>query len=106
MAALLPAVAQADIIPPIGGGGRRLPPLPPPLVILKGAEILKKIHKAGFECPNVTDVVEEAEAGVDPARYRAENLQPYKVTCSNGKHFLVTLPIKSEDVGGKVVALD
>ncbi len=105
MAVLLPVTVRADILP-YGGGKRPDRPTPAPLILVKGPEILEKIHKAGFDCTGLNDVLEQAQPGVDPATYQAQHLMPLKVTCRNGKHFFVTLPFTSEDAGGEVLSLD
>jgi hypothetical protein len=105
IAALLPVTVRADVIPP-WGGKRPERPTPPPLILVKGPEILEKIRKAGFDCPGLSDVLEQAQPGVDPATYEVQHLMPLKVTCQNGKHFFVTLPFTSEAAGGEVLSLD
>ncbi|HKM88067.1 MAG TPA: hypothetical protein VJX48_05640 [Xanthobacteraceae bacterium] len=104
MAALLPVTVRADILP--YGGKRPERPTPAPLILVKGPEILEKIHKAGFDCAGLNDVLEQAQPGVDPATYEAQHLMPLMVTCQNGKRFFVTLPFTSEDAGGEVLSLD
>lgn len=105
MAALLPVTVRADILPP-WGGKRPERPTPAPLILVKGPAILEKIHKAGFDCAGLNDVLEHAQPGVDPATYEAQHLMPLMVTCQNGKRFFVTLPFTSEDAGGEVLSLD
>jgi len=105
LAALLPVTVRADILSPWGGKRPDRPP-PAPLILVKGPEILEKIHKTGFNCSGLNDVLEQAQPGVDPATYQAQHLMPLKVTCQNGKHFFVTLPFTSEDTGGEVLSLD
>ena len=105
LVALLPVTVRADVLPPWGGKRPERPP-PAPLILVKGPEILKKIHKAGFDCAGLDDVLEQAQPGVDPATYQARHLMPLLVTCQNGKHFFVTLPLTSEDAGGEVLSLD
>jgi len=105
MAMLLPAAVRADVIPP-WGGKRPDRPTPAPLILVKGPEIMEKIHRAGFSCTGLNDVLEQAQPGVDPATYQAQHLMPLKITCQNGKHFFVTLPLTSEGAGGEVLSLD
>lgn len=105
LVALLPVTARADVLPP-WGGKRPDRPTPAPLILVKGPEILEKIHKAGFDCAGLNDVLEQAQPGVDPATYKARHLMPLMVTCQNGKRFFVTLPFTSEDAGGEVLSLD
>jgi hypothetical protein len=94
---------HADII---GPGPRPQPPTPPPLLFVKGPQILDKIHKAGFDCAALSDVVEEPRRGTNPVTYADQHVMPLMVTCSNGKKFFVTLPYNSGDPGGEVAALD
>jgi hypothetical protein len=103
LAALLPVTAQADIIGP-GSGSRRAKP--PPLILVVGPKVLDEIHKAGFDCAALKDVVEEARPGDNPGAYVDQHLIPLMVTCQNGKKFFVTLPYKAEDPGGAVLPLD
>jgi hypothetical protein len=104
IAVLLPITVRADVIPP--WGGTRPQPPTPPLILVRGGEILAKIRRAGFDCTELTDVLEQAQPGVDPATYQAQHLMPLKVTCQNGKHFFVTLPFTSGEAGGEVLSLD
>jgi hypothetical protein len=103
MFVMLPLAAHADII---GPGPRPQPPTPPPLLLIKGPQILDKIHKAGFDCAALGDVTEEPRPGTNPAVYADEHVMPLMVTCSNGKKFFVTLPYNSGDPGDEVAALD
>lgn len=105
MAALLPVSVRADMLPP-WGGKRPERPTPAPLILVKGPEILERIHKAGFDCAGLNDVLEQAQPSIDPATYKAQHLMPLMVTCQNGKRFFVTLPFTSEDAGGEVLSLD
>jgi len=101
--ALLPVTAHADIIGPNGGSQR---PQPPPLIFVVGPKVMEEIHKAGFDCPLLEDVVEKARPGDNPGTYVDLHLIPLTVTCQNGKKFFVTLPYKAEDPGGSVLPLD
>jgi hypothetical protein len=100
---IMTLAGHADII---GPGPRPQPPTPPPLLLIKGPQILDKIHKAGFDCAALGDVTEEPRPGTNPAVYADEHVMPLMVTCSNGKKFFVTLPYNSGDPGGEVAALD
>ena len=100
---MMTLAGHADII---GPGPRLQPPTPPPLLLVKGPQILDKIHKAGFDCAALSDVVEEPRPGTNPVVYADQHVMPLMVTCSNGKKFFVTLPYSSDEPGGEVVALN
>jgi hypothetical protein len=100
---MMTLAGHADII---GPGPRPQPPTPPPLLLVKGPQILDKIHKAGFNCAALSDVVEEPRPGTNPVLYADQHVMPLMVTCSNGKKFFVTLPYSSDQPGGEVDALN
>ena len=100
---MMTLAGRADII---GPGPRPQPPTPPPLLLVKGPQILDKIHKAGFDCAALSDVVEEPRPGTNPVVYADQHVMPLMVTCSSGKKFFVTLPYSSDQPGGEVDALN
>jgi hypothetical protein len=103
MLVMLPLAAHADII---GPGPRPQPPTPPPLLLIKGPQILDKIHKAGFDCAALSDVAEAPKPGTNPVVYADQHVTPFIATCSSGKKFFVSLPYNFGESGGEVAALD